>query len=51
MPPALRQRPTSPARAAADPASPSDSLSAYRRFGALTPEPLAGTRPVWAVAR
>jgi len=51
MPPALRKRPVSPARAAAVLASPPGSLTAHRLLGALAPELASGARPVWAVTR
>lgn len=51
MPPALRKRPVSPARAAAVLASPTGSPTAYRLPGTLAPEPTPGARPVWVVTR
>lgn len=51
MPPALRQRPMSPARAAAVLASPPGSLTAHRLLGPLASEPAPGVRPVWAVTQ
>ncbi|CCK32102.1 putative secreted protein [Streptomyces davaonensis JCM 4913] len=51
MPPALRKRPVSPARAAAVLASPPGSLTAHRLLGALVAEPAPAARPVSAVTR
>ncbi len=51
MPPALRKRPVSPARAAAVLASPLGSLTAHRLFCAVAPELVPRSRRIGAVTR